>query len=57
MSLRGLYNLYRYDIPVPGPHIGSGKNSQENRKKAFTGDKKEKTFRRATDVPDFLNVT
>jgi len=23
ICLKGLYNLYTYDIPVPGPHIGS----------------------------------
>jgi len=29
MLLRGLYNLYTYDIPVPGPHIGSGKTEED----------------------------
>jgi len=36
MCLRGLYNLYTYDVPVPGPHIGSGKTPQEIEKKCFT---------------------
>jgi len=31
ICLRGLYNLYPYDIPVPGPHVGSGKSSQKNK--------------------------
>jgi len=25
ICLKEFYNLYTYDIPVPGPHIGSGK--------------------------------
>jgi len=25
ISLKGLYSLYTYDIPVSEPHIGSGK--------------------------------
>uniref|UniRef100_A0A8C2ZT58 PLA2c domain-containing protein n=1 Tax=Cyclopterus lumpus TaxID=8103 RepID=A0A8C2ZT58_CYCLU len=33
MCLRGLYNLYTYDIPVPGPHIGSGKTPNKTEKK------------------------
>jgi len=36
---KGLYNLYSYDIPVPGPHIGSAK----------TPEKREETIRRATE--------
>jgi len=31
-----LYNLYTYDIPVPGPHIGSGKTPKK-KKIPFTG--------------------
>jgi len=30
ISLRGLYNLYTYDIPVPGPH-GSGITTPEKK--------------------------
>jgi len=30
ICLRGLYNLYTYDIPVPGPHIGSGKTQNHS---------------------------
>jgi len=26
--LRGLFNMYAYDNPVPGPHIGSGKQQR-----------------------------
>jgi len=33
------------DIPVPGPHIGSGKTP----KQPFTGKKRQETFRRATE--------
>jgi len=29
VSLKGLYNLYTYDIPVPGPHIGSVKTPKK----------------------------
>jgi len=36
ISFRGFYSLYTYDIPVPGPHIGSGKTP----KKSFQGEKK-----------------
>jgi len=35
ICLKGLYNLYTYDILVPGPHIGSRKNP-------FTGKKGKK---------------
>jgi len=28
--LRGLYNPCTHDIPVPGPHIGSGKTPQRH---------------------------
>jgi len=41
MCLRGLYNLYTYDIPVPGPHIGSRKTPKKFHR--------EKYFRRATE--------
>jgi len=37
ICLKGLYNLYTYDIPVPGPHIGSGKTY-----KNYTGKKGKK---------------
>jgi len=40
--------VYTSDIPVPGPHIGSGKTSR-NRKNPFTWKKREETFRRATE--------
>jgi len=33
------------DIPVPKPHIGSGRTP----KQPFTGEKREETFRRATE--------
>jgi len=33
------------DIPAPKPHIGSGKTP----KQPFTGEKREETFRRATE--------
>jgi len=49
MCIRGLYNLYTSDIPVPGPHIGSGKTPQKNRKNSFTGKKVKTTFRRTTE--------
>jgi len=39
--LRGLYNLYTYDIPVPGPHLGSGK-TPKNKTKTFTKEKMKK---------------
>jgi len=38
MCLRGLYSLDTYDIPVPGPHIGSGITPRKY-KKPFTGKK------------------
>jgi len=31
--LRGLYNLYTYDILLPRPHIEKGKTPQRNEKK------------------------
>jgi len=39
---RGLYNLYTYDIPNLGPHIGSGKFPQKVKKKTFMGKKGRK---------------
>jgi len=45
MFLRGLYNLYTYDIPDLWPHIGSGKTP----KQPFDREKREETFRRATE--------
>jgi len=41
IRLKGIYNLYSYDILVPGPHIGSGKN--------LSREKREETFSRATE--------
>uniref|UniRef100_A0A8C2ZFW0 Thymus, brain and testes associated n=1 Tax=Cyclopterus lumpus TaxID=8103 RepID=A0A8C2ZFW0_CYCLU len=46
ICLRGLYNLYTYDIPVPGPHIESGKTPPKN---LFHRETREETFRRATE--------
>jgi len=37
--------LQSVDIPVPEPHIGSGKTP----KQLFMGKKREETFRRATE--------
>jgi len=48
MYLRGLYSVYVYDIPVPGPHIGLGEIPQKIEKNLSCG-KKEETFRRATE--------
>jgi len=45
----GLYNLYTYDIPVPGPHIGSGKTPKKIEKKTIHKEKREEPFRRATE--------
>jgi len=47
MFLRGLYKLNTYDIPVPGPHIGSEKTPKTE--KNLYGVKREETFRRATE--------
>jgi len=48
ICLRGLYNLYTYDIPDLWPQFGSEKNSQEIEKNLSQG-KKEETFRRSTE--------
>jgi len=48
ISLRGLYNLYTYDLPLPGPHMGSRK-TPKNEKKPFQGEKRGATFKRATE--------
>jgi len=43
-----LYNLYTNNIPVPGPHIASGKTPQK-KEKPFHRERREETFRRATE--------
>jgi len=48
ICLKELYNLYTYDIPVPGPHIGSEKTLKKYNK-SFQREKREETFRRATE--------
>jgi len=49
IPLRGLYNLYTYDIPDLRPHIGSGKTPKKMRKKTFHEERSEETLRRATE--------
>jgi len=39
------FTIYTYDIPVPEPHNGSGQTP----KQPFPGEKREETFRRATE--------
>jgi len=42
--------LYTYDIPVPGPHIGSGKTPPKKQEiKKHSQEKREETLRRATE--------
>jgi len=38
-----IYNLYTYDIPVPGPHIGSGETPPKKLKNTFRGEKRRAT--------------
>jgi len=50
ICLKGLYNLYTYDIPDLWPHIRSGKTPKKStQKKLSQGKKREETFRRATE--------
>jgi len=42
------YNLYTYDISVPGPHIASRKTPEKIEKNLHRG-KSEEPFRRATE--------
>jgi len=48
ICLRGLYNLYTDNIPVPGPHRGSGK-TPKTEKTLTTKKRRKETFRRATE--------
>jgi len=49
ICLRGLYNMSTHDILSPGTSHRISKNFQKNRKKTFTWEKWENTFRRATE--------
>jgi len=48
ICLKGLFNLYTYNIPILWPHIESGETPKKS-KKPFHREKREETFRRAAE--------
>jgi len=54
MCLKGLNDLYTYDIPVPERHIGSGKAPQEIEKTLSGGEGETVSFKYLSNVRSII---